>query len=91
MGRADDAAVVFDSVVPRLPIRSSLYVTTTDVREALGRAWQAAGRLDSAAVQYEYVSRTWRTADPQFQARRDSLRMRLTANGRVRRDETGTG
>ena len=60
----------------------TLYVTHTELHEALGRAWEAAGRPDSAAAQYRHVLAAWRAADPQLHARRDSVRTRLTITGR---------
>lgn len=48
---------------------SNLYVTHTELHELLGRAFEAAGMRDSAAVQYRWVATAWRDADPAFQSR----------------------
>ena len=56
---------------------TALYVTRTEVRELLGRAWDAAGSRDSAIVHYRAVVRAWQRADPRLRARVDSLRSRL--------------
>ncbi|HUF51417.1 MAG TPA: protein kinase [Longimicrobiales bacterium] len=56
---------------------SNLYVTRTDLHAMLGRAWEAAGRADSARVHYQRVLDAWRNADPYVHARRDSVRARL--------------
>jgi predicted Zn-dependent protease len=58
---------------------SNFYVTHTELHAALGRAWDAAGRTDSAAVHYRWVVQALRSADPPFHARRDSVRARLLA------------
>ena len=63
---------------------SSLYVTHSELHEALGRAWEAAGRPDSAVVQYRHVLAAWRDADPPLRARRDSLRARLAVSSESR-------
>jgi tetratricopeptide (TPR) repeat protein/TolB-like protein len=89
--RPNEAVVLLQAALRGGVEGSSLYVTRTELHEALGRAWEAAGRPDSAAVQHTYVVKAWRTADSQFYARRDSVRMRLTADERVRRGGTGRG
>jgi hypothetical protein len=51
----------------------------TELHELLGHAWEAAGRPDSAAVNYRKVVDAWQHADPQFAPRRDAIRLRLAA------------
>jgi hypothetical protein len=60
---------------------NNLYVTRTEFQYLLGRAWDVAGRANSAAAQYRRVLAAWQAADPQFDARRDSIRSRLAALG----------
>jgi hypothetical protein len=78
LGRPSEAVAVLQSALRGGIEGSSLYVTQTELHEALGGAWEAAGRLDSAVVQYRHVVAAWRDADPGFRARRDSVRSRLT-------------
>lgn len=77
LGRADEAAVVLEAPL-RGPIDSgNMYVSRTVLRAEAGRAWEAAGRPDSAAVHYRWVLNAWRDADPHLHARRDSVAARL--------------
>jgi len=48
---------------------SNLYITHTELHELLGRAFEAAGMRDSAAVQYRWVATAWRDGDAPFRAR----------------------
>ena len=54
------------------------YLTHTELREMLARAYDAAGQRDSAAVQYALVERSWRRADPEFSDRYREARARAT-------------
>jgi DNA-binding SARP family transcriptional activator/TolB-like protein len=45
------------------------YVTHTELHEALARAFDAAGQVDSAAVHWSAVERAWRYADAGFAER----------------------
>lgn len=56
-----------------------LYTTRPELHLGLGRAFEAAGQADSAAVHYRAVLRAWRFADPPLHARRDSVRARIAA------------
>ena len=47
----------------------NLYITHTELRELLARAFEAVGQRDSAIVQYRWVANAWRDADTPFQAR----------------------
>ena len=58
---------------------SNLYVTNTELRELLGRAFDLAGAPDSALVQYRQVLHAWQRADPALGARVDSIRARVAA------------
>lgn len=48
---------------------SNLYVTHTELHELLGRAFEAAGMRDSAAVQYRWVANAWQSGDPVYRER----------------------
>ena len=48
---------------------SNLYITHTELYEALGRAFEALGQRDSAATQYKWVAAAWRDADTPFRER----------------------
>jgi len=58
---------------------SNLYVTNTELRELLGRAFDLAGAPDSALVQYRQVLHAWQRADAALGARVDSIRARVAA------------
>lgn len=55
----------------------NLYATQTELREALGHAYEAAGFPDSAATQYRWAAAAWSHADARFAAREQDLRRRL--------------
>ena len=77
LGRPREAVATLQSALRGELEASNLYVTRTDLHELLGRAWQAAGQPDSAAVHYRRVLDAWHDADPVFHARRDSVRAQL--------------
>ncbi|HWP37866.1 MAG TPA: BTAD domain-containing putative transcriptional regulator [Gemmatimonadales bacterium] len=56
---------------------SNMYLTRTEVRVLLGRAYEAAGQADSAALHYRRAIASWSGADPAVQARRRELGVRL--------------
>ena len=58
---------------------TGLYITRTEIREALAHAWDAAGGRDSAVAHYRAVAHAWRAADPVLRLRVDSVRARLSA------------
>lgn len=62
---------------------SNLYVPRTEIRELLGRAWDAAGRPEQALPYYEQVLRAWSAADPELHERRADLRRRADAARRA--------
>jgi predicted Zn-dependent protease len=57
---------------------SNTYMTHTELREMLARAYDAAGMRDSAASQYAIVERNWRKADPEFSERYREARAKST-------------
>ena len=56
---------------------SNMYVTRTDLHEALARAFDMAGMRDSAVVHYGAVISAWRAADGSVRTRRDSAIARV--------------
>jgi hypothetical protein len=81
LGRSREAVAVLQPALRGPLDASGLFVTHTVLRELLGYAWDAAGRPDSAGVHYRRVLESWRKADPELQARRDSVSARLAALG----------
>jgi tetratricopeptide (TPR) repeat protein len=67
----------------RGPLEAAYFYTThTELHEALGRAFEAAGQTDSARVHYRWVLEAWRNPDPEFHERREHVRARLAALAR---------
>lgn len=56
---------------------SNMYVTRTDLHEALAQAFDMAGMRDSAIVHYRAVISAWHSADANLRARRDSAAARV--------------
>lgn len=56
---------------------SNLYVTRTELHDLLAQAFEAAGRLDSAAVHYRHVADAWSRADLPLQSRAARARARV--------------
>jgi tetratricopeptide (TPR) repeat protein len=77
--QAGEAVVVLRAALRGGLEASNLYVTRTELQEELGRAWEAAGERDSAAVQYRRVLHAWQQADPLLHARRARVAARLKA------------
>jgi DNA-binding SARP family transcriptional activator/tetratricopeptide (TPR) repeat protein len=68
--RRPEEAVAMLRAAFRGPLQASnLYVTHTDLHEALGRAFEMAGQLDSATVHYCWAERARYDADPPFRSR----------------------
>ena len=81
LGRGADAVPVLQSATRSYLDGATLYANHTEIREALGDAWTAAGRPDSAAAHYRIVASAWAAGDPPFRtraARADSLVKRIT-------------
>ncbi len=58
---------------------SNFYLTHTEVRELLARAWDSAGRADSASAHYTWVARAWEHGDPSYARRAAAARERVLA------------
>jgi tetratricopeptide (TPR) repeat protein/tRNA A-37 threonylcarbamoyl transferase component Bud32 len=67
--RPDEAIAVVAPALRGALDASNTYVTHTELRELLGRAYDAAGVHDSAIAQYRRVAEAWRGGDPEFRAR----------------------
>jgi DNA-binding SARP family transcriptional activator/TolB-like protein len=74
--RPIEAANVMRSVLHGGLEGSGLYLTRTVVHETMGRAFEQAGRRDSAATHFRVVERAWRQADPMFKTRYEYARAR---------------
>ena len=83
LGRPRDAVAVLESALRGPLDASNLYITRTELQEQLGRALDAAGEPDQAAVQFQKVLAAWRDADPDFHARREAIRVRLSRPSRT--------
>ena len=77
-GRAREAVAVLQPAIREFEA-TALYVTRTEMRELLARAWDAAGVRDSAVVHYRAVANAWRRADPVLRPRLEAVQARLAA------------
>ena len=77
-GRPRDAIPILRSAMHSDRISgSTLFVTQTELHEALGRVYAGLGEVDSARVHYDYVARVWAHADPNFLPRLEAARAYL--------------
>ena len=82
VGRPQDAIPVLRHSLAGPLEAGNFYATPTEIEEELAKAYEVAGRPDSAAVYYRYVAAAWRGADPQFQPRVARARARILADER---------
>jgi hypothetical protein len=59
---------------------SGLYLTRTEAHETLARAFEQAGRRDSAQAHFRIVERSWRGSDPILKGRYEYARARGAGN-----------
>jgi serine/threonine protein kinase/tetratricopeptide (TPR) repeat protein len=78
-GQPEEAASLLHVVLRGPLVAGGFYATRTDLHEQLGRAWETAGRPDSAAASYRKVIAAWQHADPEFAPRRAEVQRRLAA------------
>ncbi|HEY6785145.1 MAG TPA: hypothetical protein VI159_09340 [Gemmatimonadales bacterium] len=78
-GHAREAASVATAGLAEAVDGSAYYATRTELHELAARAFDAAGQVDSAAVQYVTVVRAWSQSDPMFAPRVAVARERLAA------------
>ena len=74
LGRPRDAVAILQPALRGKVDASNYYVTQTEVHALLAKAWDAAGRTDSAAVHHAWVARAWANGDAPYAARADSAR-----------------
>ena len=79
LGRGPEAVAAIQPAFRGSVESSNLYVTVTELHETLARAWDAAGRPDSAVAHYEFVARGWERADPPLARRAAEARARVSA------------
>jgi serine/threonine protein kinase/tetratricopeptide (TPR) repeat protein len=79
MGEAEEAVAMLQRTLRGPIFADGFYVTRPELHELLGDAWAAAGRPDSAAVNYQRAIAAWEHADPAFQAQRAATERRLSA------------
>ena len=75
-----EAASIMRSVLHGGLEGSGLYLTRTVAHETMARAFEQAGRRDSALVHFRIVERAWRRADPVLKSRYDYARARAAGN-----------
>lgn len=81
LGRPGEAATVLAAALRGSLDASNLYVTRTELHEALAEAHDRAGARDSARVHYQVVTRAWADADPPVVARVARAHARLLELG----------
>jgi tetratricopeptide (TPR) repeat protein len=81
VGQPMEATAVLHAALRGPVVAGGFYATRPELHELLGRAWDAAGRPDSAAISYRRALDAWQNADPQFTERRNDVRRRLAAAG----------
>ena len=57
---------------------AGLYVTFSELHALLGHAFDDAGQPDSARTHYRWALDAWEHADPEFEPRRQALRLRIS-------------
>jgi tetratricopeptide (TPR) repeat protein len=78
LGRAGEAIAAFRPASREME-GTGLYVTRTEVREQLARAWESQGNRDSALVHYRAVANAWKNADDSVRPRLAEVRARIAA------------
>lgn len=78
-GRPAEAVPVLRHALRTGISATGLYTTAPELRRALGDAWLAAGRPDSAAAHFRWTLTAWRNADPRFAGDIAALQARLAA------------
>lgn len=80
LGRPEEAIPVLEAALPGVLESVHLYVSRTELREALATAYEAGGQTEAAAENFRRVARAWKNADPEFEARAAAAQ---TALGRL--------
>ena len=76
LNRPREAITVLQPALRGKVDASNFYVTHTQTHELLARAWDAAGRPDSAAVHHAWVARAWENGDAPYRERAALARRR---------------
>ena len=79
LGRPAEAVAVLQPARRGEVDASNLYITRTELHEALAQAFDALGRSDSATVHYRAVVKAWEKADAPFRDRLEGARRRIEA------------
>ena len=79
MGQEDEAVLLLQQALRGPILSDGFWVIRPELYEALGRAWEAAGRPDSAVVNYRRGLVAWEGADPDFDEAKQELRARLAS------------
>lgn len=82
LGRPREAVAVLAPALRGKLDASNYYVTHTETRELLAKAWDAAGVPDSAVTHFAWVARAWSAGDAPYRARAESARARAAALSR---------
>ena len=77
-GRSADAVGPLRVALKGPTSAAGLYATRSELQEMLGRAYELNGQPDSARAQYRLAADAWKSADPEFAARRANVEMRLS-------------
>jgi hypothetical protein len=80
LGRPIEAAAIMGSALRGGLEGSGLYLTRTVAHETMARAFEQAGRRDSAQAHFRVVERAWRGADPVLRTRYEYARARAAGN-----------
>ena len=83
MGRPNEAIAALQPALRGDIDAGALYVTHTELHEALAQAFDQARMTDSAAVHYHAVIKAWQRADPEFWPRRDTAQSWLARHQQV--------
>lgn len=80
LGRPREAIPVLEHPLAGTLEAGNFYASRAELQQMLGRAFDAVGEPDSAAVYYRAVLRAWRHADPQFQPALENARARFSTD-----------
>ena len=81
LGRPQDAIYPLQAALRGGMEGPQLYITRTELHEALAQAFDRAGLADSAATHYRYVARMWAEADAPLRPRHDQAVAWLARRG----------
>ncbi|HET9274496.1 MAG TPA: BTAD domain-containing putative transcriptional regulator [Gemmatimonadales bacterium] len=79
LGKGEEAVEILREALGSSQSGTAHYLTRTEVHEQLARAFEVAGRRDSAAAHHRAVVRAWAGGDPSYRSRAEAARRRLAA------------